>query len=86
MKQNPHKKRDLLFNAQKLVVEFADLFHFAFPLLVIIQPALYHLALLRTDTELPIAASWIGDGQYPDLMPGSGIASGASLSMEDGPA
>ena len=77
------KKDPLLFRSQESVIEFADLFHFLFPRLIVIQPALDHLALLGTDTELTIAASGVGDGENQHLMALSCPAAGAALAMED---
>jgi len=56
MKQMWRKKK-LLLGSQKNVIEFADLFHFALPFLVVVQPLLHHHPLFWPNTELAIAAA-----------------------------
>jgi hypothetical protein len=83
-KQKERKKKDLLFGSQKSMIEFTDLFCFALPLLIVVQPALHHLPLPGADTELPVTATRISDGQNPDLVAFALFTARASLAVEDG--
>jgi hypothetical protein len=50
------------------MIEFTDLFYPALPFFIVVQPALHHLPLPGTDTELPVTATGISNGQNPDLV------------------
>ena len=66
------------------MIEFADLFHFALPFLIVVEPALHHLALLGPDAELPVTASGISDSQNPDYVTLAGFTARTTLAVEDG--
>ena len=67
------------------MIEFADLLHFALPFLIVVQPALYHIALFGTDAELAVAATRIGNRENPYLMTFALLAARAAPLVEDGP-
>ena len=83
MKQMWRKKK-LLLGSQKNVIEFADLFHFALPFLVVVQPLLHHHPLFWPNTELAIAAARIGYGQYQGPMPFSRRTTRAAFTRKHG--
>jgi len=66
------------------MIEFTDLFHLALPFLIVVQPALHHLPLLRPDTELPVPASRISNGENPDLVTFALLTACATLAVENG--
>src|SRR5580658_5985744 len=77
------KKKTSLLRSQKSMIEFTDLLHLLLPFLIVIEPALHHLALLRPDTELPVPASRISDRQNPHPVSFAGFATRTTLLVED---
>ena len=83
MKHNGHKKKRLLFRPQKSVIEFADLFHLAFPFLIILEPALHQRPLFGTKAELAVSTARIGDGQHQDPVAFATLATRATFLVVD---
>src|SRR6266478_2918541 len=66
------------------MIEFTDLFHPALPFLIVIQPALNHLALFRVDTELPVTTARIAHRQNPHLVPFTRFTTRTTFLVKDG--
>jgi hypothetical protein len=81
----PRRLGFLRFEAEQLLVQFADFFDGCFEPLIILQGSLHLSNLLSAQTDVADAAAGITDSENRDRVSLTALALGAALTMSDDP-